>query len=342
MGAKNKIIGALSASGAFRAARLLPNQNLVILNYHRIIDRRRTTLFDDGVFGPDVGEFDAQIRWLKKNTDVLCESELLEVCDGKTKWRGTCSAVTFDDAYLDCYSLAYPVLKAAGVPAIFFVPTGAVTDGRLSWWDRIAFLVKTSRKPEFVFRGRRFGAGERASASISELLASWRSSGGDATRGFIEELAAATGSALPSADDERGQVMNWDQIREVAAGGIGIGSHTEHHHILSHLPLEDQRRELTNSKATIEKQLGRPIVSLAYPVGQYEHFTAATKALAQECGYRMAFSFLTGTAARDRLDRFDIQRTVVPETLARLDFGCAFPNFFFSRARVAGRAHAGL
>jgi len=337
---KSGIVAGLSRLGVPRLARLLPNQNLVIFNYHRIADRREETLFDDGVFGPDVGEFDAQMRWLKKNTDVLSEKDLLEVCDGRRKWRGTCSAVTFDDGYRDCYALAYPVLRSAGVPAIFFIPTNAVTTGRLSWWDHIAYLIKTSKKDEFVFRGETYRAGMESSATASRLLKSWRSSGGAATRGFIDELAAATGSALPSPDAERGQVMTWDQIREVAANGIGIGSHTADHHILAHLPLEEQRRELADSKAAIERELGRPIASLAYPVGQHEHFGADTKKLAEECGYRMAFSFLTGTARRDRIDRFDIQRTVAPETRERFDFGCAFPGFFFSEARVTGRGRA--
>jgi peptidoglycan/xylan/chitin deacetylase (PgdA/CDA1 family) len=337
---KNAVIAGVRLLGVPRLARLLPNQNLVIFNYHRIVDRRERTLFDDGVFGPDVGEFAAQMRWLKRNTDVLSEKDLLDVCDGRRRWRGTCSAVTFDDGYADCYTRAYPVLKAAGVPAIFFVPTNAVSTGRLSWWDRIAYLVKTSPKREFAFRGESLRGGKDAVETVSRLLKSWRSSGAAATRGFIEELAAATGSVPPTAEEERGQVMTWDQIREVAAGGIAIGSHTEAHHILSHLNPEEQRRELTSSKAAIERELGREIVSLAYPVGQYEHFTRETKRLAEECGYRMAFSFLTGTAARDRLDRFDIQRTVAPETLARFDFGCAFPKFFFSAARVAGRGRA--
>ena len=329
MSLKGGIIRGLSRLGVPRLVRLFPNQNLVIFNFHRIADRREPTLFDDGVFGPDVEEFEAQMRWLKKNTDVLSESDLLDACDGKRKWRGTCSAVTFDDGYRDCYTRAYPILRAAGVPAIFFLPTDAISDGRLSWWDHIAYLVKTSTKERFVFRGRTFRAGKEASATVGGLLRSWRSSGGPATVGFIVELAAATGAALPTPETEREQIMTWDQVREVAAHGIGIGSHTVRHDILSHLPLEAQRRELSNSKAAIERELGRAIVSLAYPVGQYEHFNVETKKLAEECGYRMAFSFLTGTAARDRLDRFDIQRANAPEELARLDFGCAFPKRIF-------------
>jgi peptidoglycan/xylan/chitin deacetylase (PgdA/CDA1 family) len=333
---KGGVLRGLSLLGVPRLARLLPSQDLVIFNYHRIGARGETTPFDDGVFGPDVEEFERQMRWLKRNTDVLSEGELLDACDGKRKWRGTCSAVTFDDGYRDCYTRAYPVLKAAGVPAIFFIPTNAVSEGRLTWWDHIAYLVKKSAKREFAFRGRVYPAGKESSATIAELLRDWRSSGGAATKGFVEELAAAAGAALPSREEERGQLMTWEQVREVAANGIGIGSHSARHDILSHLSPEDQRLELSNSKAAIERALGRAIVSLAYPVGQREHFTAETKRLAEECGYRMAFSFLTGTATRGRLDRFDIERTVVPETPARLDFGCAFPKYYFSAARVAG------
>jgi peptidoglycan/xylan/chitin deacetylase (PgdA/CDA1 family) len=336
---KGRVVEGLSALGVPRLVRLLPSQNLLIFNYHRVSVPGGATAFDDEVFGPDADAFEAQMRWLKKNTDVLSEADLLEVCSEKRRPRGVCSAVTFDDGYRDNFDVAYPILKAAGVPAMFFVPTEAISTGRLSWWDHIAYLVKASAKGEFSFRDRTYRAGPRERATCAELLRLWRSSGGRGTETFVAELAAATGAALPTAEQERGELMTWDHIRAAAAGGIGIGSHTVRHRILSHIPLEDQRRELADSKAALERELGRPIVSLAYPVGQYEHFNVETKRLAEECGYRMAFSFLTGTASRGRLDRFDIPRTCVPETLDRLDAGCAFPGLFFpNRSALAAPA----
>ncbi|MBP7830797.1 MAG: polysaccharide deacetylase family protein [Kiritimatiellae bacterium] len=46
--------------------------------------------------------------------------------------------LTFDDAYLDMYEHALPVLKKRGWPAVFFVPTGKITSPpaeRVVWGD---------------------------------------------------------------------------------------------------------------------------------------------------------------------------------------------------------------
>ena len=46
--------------------------------------------------------------------------------------------ITFDDAYLDMYVHALPVLRKHGWPAVFFAPTGKITDppaGRVVWGD---------------------------------------------------------------------------------------------------------------------------------------------------------------------------------------------------------------
>lgn len=46
--------------------------------------------------------------------------------------------ITFDDAYLDMYVHALPVLQRRGWPAVFFVPTGRITEPpaeRVEWGD---------------------------------------------------------------------------------------------------------------------------------------------------------------------------------------------------------------
>jgi peptidoglycan/xylan/chitin deacetylase (PgdA/CDA1 family) len=44
-------------------------------------------------------------------------------------------AITFDDGYLDNWSVAAPELAARGLPACFFITTGFVGSTRDAWWD---------------------------------------------------------------------------------------------------------------------------------------------------------------------------------------------------------------
>jgi peptidoglycan/xylan/chitin deacetylase (PgdA/CDA1 family) len=94
--------------------------------------------------------------------------------------------------------------------------------------------------------------------------------------------------AIPElAGDDPNQLatMNWDELREHAARGIAIGSHTVSHPHLTALSDDDLRRELTESKREIEDRLRRPCEELAYPYGEHN---ARVRAAARAAGYRLS------------------------------------------------------
>ena len=103
--------------------------------------------------------------------------------------------------------------------------------------------------------------------------------------------------------------MSWDQVRTVSHNGMAVGSHTMHHAFLPMVSGEKARRELVESKAAIEQQLGRPVQWLSYPVGG---FTAEIQALAKEAGYQAACTTNRGTSKR-ATDLFALRRVKVTE-----------------------------
>ena len=121
--------------------------SLLVVNYHRLHARadHGPTRFDDGVFDTDVETFRRQMQWLKASTVVLDEDELLSLGQGGELPRGTLySAVTFDDGYIDCFTLAKPVLDDLGIRGIFFIPFDMMETRRLGWWDVAAYLLKST------------------------------------------------------------------------------------------------------------------------------------------------------------------------------------------------------
>jgi peptidoglycan/xylan/chitin deacetylase (PgdA/CDA1 family) len=65
-------------------------------------------------------------------------------------------------------------------------------------------------------------------------------------------------------------LMEWGAVRVMADAGFEIGSHTLTHRRLTELPIRDVRRELHDSRSLLEDELGRPVLSFAYPFGQYD------------------------------------------------------------------------
>jgi peptidoglycan/xylan/chitin deacetylase (PgdA/CDA1 family) len=76
------------------------------------------------------------------------------------------------------------------------------------------------------------------------------------------------------------------------------------------------RYELVESRRTIEDQLGREVVHLAYPFGAYD---AAVRQMAAEAGYRSACSVRLGLSPPDD-DPLALRRVPVTGTDTLLDF----------------------
>ena len=79
--------------------------------------------------------------------------------------------------------------------------------------------------------------------------------------------------------------LSWDDLRALAQAGWEIGSHTCSHPHLTELDDERLAKELADSKAIVEHEIGMTCESLAYPYGDVDgRVLGATKA----AGYRWA------------------------------------------------------
>jgi peptidoglycan/xylan/chitin deacetylase (PgdA/CDA1 family) len=79
--------------------------------------------------------------------------------------------------------------------------------------------------------------------------------------------------------------MSWQQAAELAEGGWEVGSHTRTHPHLTQVNGEALTQELEGSREDLERELGRPCQSLAYPYGDVDGRVAEA---AGRAGYRTA------------------------------------------------------
>ena len=86
-------------------------RGVLVLNYHRIDDGSRSVL-DRGVLSATPEALDAQLRFLRQHVEVV---RLEDVEDARAR-RGRHVLLTFDDGYRDNFELAFPLLRAHGLP----------------------------------------------------------------------------------------------------------------------------------------------------------------------------------------------------------------------------------
>jgi peptidoglycan/xylan/chitin deacetylase (PgdA/CDA1 family) len=284
---------------------------LISINYHRIGDASAAA-YDSDLFSATQDQFDEQMAFLQKRFDIVTLEEAIAIVDGAAPLGRCCILVTFDDGYRDNYELAFPVLRARRVPAVFFLPTSFVGTSRLPWWDEIAYLIKQSRRRD-----------REAAASTAEAIRMYKELRPSEADVFLDQLAETSGvNRLRQAPARL--FLNWDEAAEMLRAGMAIGSHAHSHNILSRLSEQDQFNELMESRRILEERLGHTVTSLAYPVGTADAFNAASREAARQAGYRIAFSYFGGFNRPGACDRFNICRVGIgPSSRARFEMQTA-------------------
>lgn len=103
-------------------------------------------------------------------------------------------------------------------------------------------------------------------------------------------------------------LLRWEQLEDVAAGGVECAAHTHTHPQLDVMRAHEVQFQLLRSKQLLEDRLQRSVHSFAYPYGYH---SAAVRAATATAGYRSACAVADQLSGGDD-DRFAISRVTVP------------------------------
>ena len=293
-----RLLRATSRAGVFRAAARAGGPRLTVLAYHRIADVSDPG-FDTYVSNVSASPraFGAQLDHVARHFDVIDLGRLLAWLDGSADLPARPLLVTFDDGYRDNFEHARPALRERGLPAVLFVTTGFVDDGRVLYWDRLARAFHRTRCSSLSLAGgelRWEGPRERG-AALHDLIRRLKELPEDAKETAVSTIVESLGA---QDEDVAGPplAMEWSHVRELARDGVAIGGHTHSHAILSRLPLERAQEEIRTCLERIERELGRPARSFAYTNGGAADFGPEHERFLSRLGVRAAFSLVPGPA----------------------------------------------
>jgi len=208
-------------------------------------------------------------------------------------------AITFDDAQLDNYVHALPVLERHGLLASFYAPVDHVESGEAMWFDRLAFTVMHAIE-----------TGEPARSELARHLpvplvddrtpvetardVLGRVKGltdGERTR-MMEAVDDASGARpVP----EWAGMMTWEHLRALYQRGHEIGSHSMSHPILPRCDDGRLEHEVRASRERLEEALDATVSSFCYPNGDCDERVARQ---VERAGYRYAVTTRHGTNRR--------------------------------------------
>ena len=298
---KNLVANLLYATGlvGFLLRRKLRHRAIVV-TYHRVLPqslRQQTFSHDAIIVAPDL--FERHIATLQRHFFCLDLAEFSEnLRSGGFPGRPQC-LITFDDAWQDNYTFAFPVLKRHGASAVIFVPTDYIGSGALFWQERLGHILHRlcQESPDVAATLLRdYGWSHLPAMAEDQRIEEIKSAIRDIkTKSYadIDDIIARLEAALPSRRDDYGAdtYLSARQMREMQQHRVSFQSHGRSHRVFTRLDQQELFEELEGSADWLEENLGRRPTALAYPNGDHDPRVQQHTA---EAGYGLGFTTLSG------------------------------------------------
>lgn len=286
--------------GAFGAL----NPGFRVLTYHHILPE--ASLFLPSL---DRNEFERQIEYVRRAYRIMPLSKLVSLCAGGGPVPARALALTFDDAFSDFQSHAWPILGRYGIPVTVFVPTGFIGTDRVPWPDELGYLF--SKVPAAVLRieiageeiAVRWNTAAEAAAAMQRLKEKIKKKAPLQADAIVAAIRGKLGVSAPNPT----RILDRAAVAALGRQGVEFGSHTVSHALVGPLPPDRVWSEVADSRKCLHDILGSPPMGFCYPNGEPGDFTPETGELVKKAGYAYACTTVGGIN-RPGADPFEIKR----------------------------------
>jgi peptidoglycan/xylan/chitin deacetylase (PgdA/CDA1 family) len=248
---------------------------IAILTYHRVDDPDARPDLMPGLVSATPRAFAEQIDDLARAYRPVSMAEILDALGDPQRLPARAVHVTFDDAYADFASNAWPILRSRSVPVTLFVPT-AYPDaaGRSFWWDRLWRGVSTTTRDSIRLEpAGTLPLGDVASrnAALGAIRASIKARPHDEAMAEVDRIVLELGDGASAADvSPLPAVLGWDDLRRLAADGVTLAPHSRNHPLLDRVPFDTAVTEIAGARDDLEREIGPTPPVLAYPSGAHD------------------------------------------------------------------------
>lgn len=159
--------------------------------------------------------------------------------------------ITFDDGYFN-NTLITDTLAAYKVPAVFFISTAYIQEGKKFWSDTLYHKRKAQHVPDPMILREIMDLKHLRVAAIEDHI----------TREF------GSAALQPLSDTDR-PMTPWELQTFAAHPFVHIGNHTHRHEILTNLGADEIATEFETSQQLLQEYTGQRPAFVSYPNGSY-------------------------------------------------------------------------
>lgn len=263
--------------------------DLYISMYHYTRDLKHSRYPE--IRGMDQPLFRQQIEFLISNFNIVTMEQVMDAVEGKFDLPERAMLLTFDDGYIDNYTVAFPVLDEFGVQGSFFIPGKTFSTHQLLDVNKVHYilasadiynLVEDVKKEMNYYRGKEFDY-----APTDELFHEYAIANRFDVKETVfvkrmlqtvlpEKLRNIISSNLfqkyVGVTEEQlayELYMTEEQIRTMKRHGMFIGLHGYDHYWLGNLSQEQMEQDISKALDTLDEFIDRKRWVMNYPYGNY-------------------------------------------------------------------------
>lgn len=302
-------------------------EKLYIAMYHYTRDLKNSRYPE--IKGLDLPLFRQQLDFFEQNFHVVTMEQVMEAVNFGGGLPKKALLLTFDDGYIDNYTVAMPLLQERHMQGSFFIPGKTIMKNVLLDVNKIHFILASAdvhviledllKKMDY-YRGEEFHY-----PSNKELLHDYAVANRLDCKEVIfikrmlqtvlpERLRNQIASelfekflGLPEGKFARELYMNHDQIRFMKQAGMFIGFHGYDHYWLANLSEEEMKKDIDRGLESIGDYIDKDNWVINYPYGNYSEAV---------CEYAKSRGAKMGLTTEVRIARIGMDNAM---TLPRLD-----------------------
>ncbi|MBN2018003.1 MAG: polysaccharide deacetylase family protein [Candidatus Cloacimonetes bacterium] len=316
----------MSKSGFNHILRKFYKNKIIIIMYHNFYDENHKKHTNVGL---DISCFEKQLQYLRTYYNPISLHELVNYIQNEVPIPENAAVLTFDDGYMNNYTLAFPLLEKYQIPATIFMTMDFIYNSLWIWVNALEYIISKASIKHFsisipdrglvTFTIENEEEKAKVYKQLKEMLKEFHPSMID---NIISELKKNLNVKIGYNEVINYQMLDESTIKKMSSPLVDFGSHTLSHPILTRLNTEEVIHEIKDSKEILERILGEEVEYFCYPNGDYneeivaivkEHYKAA---LSTDSGFVDKSSnifLLPRIAAKADFDHF-VWSLVHPET----------------------------
>lgn len=239
--------------------------------------------------------FEQQLQFFRKNFSVVTMQDVVQAIENNGEnLPNNALLLTFDDGYIDNFTVALPLLKKYGMQGSFFIPGKTFAENVLLDVNKVHFVLASANNPKELVNDIYAHLDEARKnpeysnlPSNADLYAQYgvanRFDGADVVfckrvlqTAIPEKLRNEMSSKLFSKyvgmsenNFARELYMNSDQIQCMKDNGMFIGLHGYDHYWLGNLEPEQMKRDVGKALEVMSPFIDKNAWVMNYPYGSY-------------------------------------------------------------------------